>query len=215
MLSLLSRGKTWDWQTRLPDLSCTGPAPVVAQRTSSAKPTACLVLPSWFLQGGQTPGGAIREKGMMGHDKIKAAARRRMAETGEPYTLARRAVMEEHKAATAGQFVEPASPPSPPAEQPDAISEFSATADGFMEATTAGIARAIEQADKFHASVLKLTETERMATAGIARALEQAERFHAQVRKIGETERIALENFQRAVEQVNRVQETIERLGWI
>jgi hypothetical protein len=29
-------------------------------------------------------------------DKIKAAARKRMAETGEPYTLARRKVIEEH-----------------------------------------------------------------------------------------------------------------------
>jgi hypothetical protein len=31
----------------------------------------------------------------MSHDKIKAAARKRMAETGEPYTLARRMVIEE------------------------------------------------------------------------------------------------------------------------
>ena len=29
-------------------------------------------------------------------DKIKAAARERMARTGEPYTLARRMVIEEH-----------------------------------------------------------------------------------------------------------------------
>ena len=36
----------------------------------------------------------------MSHDKIKAAARRRMAETGEPYSVARRAVMNEHKQAT-------------------------------------------------------------------------------------------------------------------
>lgn len=33
----------------------------------------------------------------MPHDKIKDAARKRMAETGEPYTLARRMVIEEHK----------------------------------------------------------------------------------------------------------------------
>lgn len=32
----------------------------------------------------------------MSHDKIKTAARKRMAETGEPYTLARRMVIEEH-----------------------------------------------------------------------------------------------------------------------
>ena len=33
----------------------------------------------------------------MPHDKIKDAARRRMAETGEPYTVARRKVTEEHQ----------------------------------------------------------------------------------------------------------------------
>ncbi len=35
----------------------------------------------------------------MSHDKIKAAARRRMAETGEPYSAARRAVLSEQQAA--------------------------------------------------------------------------------------------------------------------
>jgi hypothetical protein len=35
----------------------------------------------------------------MSHDKIGAAARKRMAETGEPYAAARRAVVAEHRAA--------------------------------------------------------------------------------------------------------------------
>jgi phage shock protein A len=34
----------------------------------------------------------------MSHDKIRAAARKRMAETGEPYSAARRAVVREHEA---------------------------------------------------------------------------------------------------------------------
>lgn len=34
----------------------------------------------------------------MSHDKISSAARRRMAETGEPYAAARRAVVREHQA---------------------------------------------------------------------------------------------------------------------
>ena len=34
----------------------------------------------------------------MSHDKISAAARRRMAETDEPYAAARRAVIREHQA---------------------------------------------------------------------------------------------------------------------
>src|SRR2546429_657583 len=39
----------------------------------------------------------------MSHDKIKAAARRRMAETGEPYATARREVIKEHRAARGRQ----------------------------------------------------------------------------------------------------------------
>jgi hypothetical protein len=35
----------------------------------------------------------------MSHDKIRAAARKRMAETGEPYTAARSAVLSEHQGA--------------------------------------------------------------------------------------------------------------------
>ena len=35
----------------------------------------------------------------MAHDKIKAAARRRMAETGESYAAARREVIREFRAA--------------------------------------------------------------------------------------------------------------------
>lgn len=36
----------------------------------------------------------------MPHDKIKAAARERMAQTDEPYAAARRAVVTEHQSAT-------------------------------------------------------------------------------------------------------------------
>jgi hypothetical protein len=43
----------------------------------------------------------------MPHDKIKAAARARMAETGEPYTLARRMVIEEHARRLAQQAQAP------------------------------------------------------------------------------------------------------------
>jgi hypothetical protein len=39
----------------------------------------------------------------MPHDKIRAAARKRMAKTGEPYTAARRAVVSEQQAAGAGR----------------------------------------------------------------------------------------------------------------
>jgi len=39
----------------------------------------------------------------MSHDKIKAAARKRMAETGEPYATARREVIRNYHEAGAGQ----------------------------------------------------------------------------------------------------------------
>jgi hypothetical protein len=42
----------------------------------------------------------------MSHDKIRAAARKRMAETGEPYAAARRAVISEHRDA-GGQIPPP------------------------------------------------------------------------------------------------------------
>jgi hypothetical protein len=38
----------------------------------------------------------------MSHDKIRAAARKRMAETGEPYAIARREVIKDHQEAGAG-----------------------------------------------------------------------------------------------------------------
>src|SRR5260370_3611032 len=38
----------------------------------------------------------------MSHDKIRAAARKRMAETGEPYAAARREVIKDYQGAGAG-----------------------------------------------------------------------------------------------------------------
>jgi hypothetical protein len=38
----------------------------------------------------------------MSHDKIRAAARKRMAETGEPYAIARREVIKDYQQAGAG-----------------------------------------------------------------------------------------------------------------
>jgi hypothetical protein len=49
------------------------------------------------LRGGQAPGQGRRIEDTMSHDKIRAAARKRMAETGEPYAAARRAAVTEHQ----------------------------------------------------------------------------------------------------------------------
>jgi len=54
------------------------------------------------LRGGQAPGQGRRIEDTMSHDKIKAAARRRSAETGEPYAAARRAVVTGRRAAGGG-----------------------------------------------------------------------------------------------------------------
>ena len=46
--------------------------------------------------------GATELEGTMSHDKIRAAARKRMAETGEPYTTARREVIKNYQQAGSG-----------------------------------------------------------------------------------------------------------------
>jgi hypothetical protein len=40
----------------------------------------------------------------MSHDNLKAATRRRMARTGEPYAVARRAVIRQHGEARNGRY---------------------------------------------------------------------------------------------------------------
>jgi phage shock protein A len=49
------------------------------------------------VRGGQAPGQGHRTGDTMTHDKIRDAARERMAQTGEPYASARRAVVTEHQ----------------------------------------------------------------------------------------------------------------------
>jgi hypothetical protein len=56
--------------------------------------------------GGQAPGQGHRIEDTMSHDKITAAARQRMAQTGEPYAAARRAVIREHQATAGTQWFE-------------------------------------------------------------------------------------------------------------
>ena len=52
------------------------------------------------LRGGQAPGQGHPIEDAMTHDKIRAAARKRMAQTGEPYASARRAVVTGHQGAS-------------------------------------------------------------------------------------------------------------------
>jgi hypothetical protein len=54
----------------------------------------------------------------MAHDKVKAAARKRMTETGEPYAVARRKVIEEHARLKAQQAEEPGPQDAAAAETP-------------------------------------------------------------------------------------------------
>lgn len=62
----------------------------------------------------------------MAHDKIKAAARRRMAETGEPYAAARREVIREFRAAGSSN---PAGEPGWFAISYDGLGRFTAWMD--------------------------------------------------------------------------------------
>jgi len=63
---------------------------------------------AWFLppsivtplRGGQAPAQGHRIEDTVTHDKIRAAARQRMARTGEPYTAARRAAVTGHQGAS-------------------------------------------------------------------------------------------------------------------
>lgn len=65
----------------------------------------------------------------MAHDKIKAAARRRMAETGESYTAARREVIREFRA---GGRNKPAGEPERFAISYDGMSPISTWADTLL-----------------------------------------------------------------------------------
>lgn len=57
-------------------------------------------------RGGQAPGQGHRTGDTMTHDKIRAAARQRMSQTGEPYASARRAVVTGHQG-TSSQIPRP------------------------------------------------------------------------------------------------------------
>jgi hypothetical protein len=65
----------------------------------------------------------------MSHDKVKAAARKRMAETGESYAAARRAVVREFQAAGNGG---PSGEPERFAISYDSMGRFSRWADTLM-----------------------------------------------------------------------------------
>jgi hypothetical protein len=84
------------WQPRLPDPSYAGPAPdiVPEDKSGTALAWACSIVVTFTVAGRR--GHGHREERTMSHDKIKAAARRRMAATGEPYAAARRQVITEH-----------------------------------------------------------------------------------------------------------------------
>jgi hypothetical protein len=91
------------WQPRLPDPSYASPALVWCLRTRAAPPSRRF-LPSIVISscGGQAPGRGHWSRGAMTHDKIRAAARKRMAETGEPYAAARREVIKNYQETGAG-----------------------------------------------------------------------------------------------------------------
>jgi hypothetical protein len=101
----------WHWQPRLPDPSYASPALGVVIEDKSGAALAWIVLPPIVITLRWLGAGTGRQiEDTMPHDKIKAAARKRMAETGEPYTAARHAVV------TTGQV------PEGPQSGPDSAS---------------------------------------------------------------------------------------------
>jgi hypothetical protein len=75
------------------------PGAAGSDEDKSGTALAWVLLPSIVIthRGGQAPGQGRRTEDTMPHDKIRAAARKRTAETGEPYTAARRAAVTEHQ----------------------------------------------------------------------------------------------------------------------
>ena len=91
-------------QTRLPDPSYASPAldSIRRQVRHSPRVDSHHRVTSWWLGAGTTPS----EKGnAMIHDKLKAATRKRVAATGEPYGVARREVIRHHQEARAFEMV--------------------------------------------------------------------------------------------------------------
>lgn len=71
----------------------------------------------------------------MAHDKIKAAARRRMAKTGESYASARREVIRESRAASSS---DQAGEPEPFAISYDDMGPISTWADTLLDVPPSG-----------------------------------------------------------------------------
>ena len=75
------------------------PGAAGSDEDKSGTALAWVLLPSIVIthRGGQAPGQGRRTEDTMPHDKIRAAARKRTGETGEPYAAARRAAVTEHQ----------------------------------------------------------------------------------------------------------------------
>jgi hypothetical protein len=141
----------------------------------------------------------------MPHDKIKAIARARMARTGEPYVVARRAVIREHQAAQAKSR-----------SQEPAAAAFEAVA-----AQLAGHAEEV-QAQLVHAS--GITEIERRfvqqlqdaATAPVTRAVQQLQDAATApvTRAVQQLQDAATAPVTRAVQQLQDAQLAADALGW-
>jgi hypothetical protein len=163
----------------------------------------------------------------MPHDKIKAAARQRMTETGEPYSVARRAVINEHKQAT-GHVAKaaPAIPDRIRAEQAARVGVLVAATGGAMQAAIDNMVRTLEQASKINVKIPDLTAferavtgAERATTENIIRMVQQAnmiaDKINAPIAHLTALERATTENVIRMVEQADRLTATIRQMGWV
>jgi hypothetical protein len=156
----------------------------------------------------------------MPHDKIKAATRQRMAKTGEPYSIARRAVINEHKQAVErAAKAAPAIPGRTHAELAARVGMMSMQTGGAMQAAMANMVRALEQAGRLNATIPNFTAFdrattgfERAVTENVIRMVEQANRIadkvNPSIRDLTDFERTTMANVAKAVEQMDRISAT-------
>jgi hypothetical protein len=135
----------------------------------------------------------------MSRKQFKAAVRKRMAETGEPYSLARRMVLRDMQSG-----------------QPKmSMSDFTLP----MNAMALEIGRAADRVAKAWAIVAipDLAPVINARVQEISRAAEQATRAYARaaIPDLAPVINARVQEITRAAEQATRVQYAIERLRWI
>ena len=114
----------------------------------------------------------------MSHDKIKAAARARMAQTGEPYSVARRAVIEERKQETKKIGMTSTATNEVPSKRSGEATIMPEAVAGSMQADIGNVTRFAEQLKNIPVVDPAIMDT-------LNRAAEQATKAREMIRRMG------------------------------